>query len=235
MAKGTGTYDNPILVDGIFTKTINGKKKFFILKSNQTATPADVYVKKSGDTMTGTLAFDNYGTIKLTNNTGSISMVCGTGEDNNYGARLGLYAKNNSSDNMGSFFLQAKTDTSADNNILSGYHDGRLQWQYRNLVRSVNGVDADDAGNVTDVAEKGNDYIRFTNGLQICFNGTSTSSGLKVTFSKPFSVRPAVFVTGWENTHGWGVRDLSTTGFTLLCSVTDSNQWCDYIVIGFWK
>lgn len=31
MAKGTGTYDDPIIVDGIFTKTINGVKKFFKL------------------------------------------------------------------------------------------------------------------------------------------------------------------------------------------------------------
>lgn len=34
MAKGTGTYDDPILVDGLFTKTINGVKKFFKLNSN---------------------------------------------------------------------------------------------------------------------------------------------------------------------------------------------------------
>lgn len=31
MAKGTGTYDDPIIVDGIFTKTIDGVKKFFKL------------------------------------------------------------------------------------------------------------------------------------------------------------------------------------------------------------
>ena len=34
MTKGTGTYDDPILVDGIFTKTINGVKKFFKINSN---------------------------------------------------------------------------------------------------------------------------------------------------------------------------------------------------------
>lgn len=34
MAKGTGTYDDPILVDGLFTKTVNGVKKFFKLNSN---------------------------------------------------------------------------------------------------------------------------------------------------------------------------------------------------------
>lgn len=34
MAKGTGTYDDPIIVDGIFSKTINGVKKFFKLNGN---------------------------------------------------------------------------------------------------------------------------------------------------------------------------------------------------------
>ena len=32
MAKGTGTYDDPIICDGIFSKTIDGVKKFFKLK-----------------------------------------------------------------------------------------------------------------------------------------------------------------------------------------------------------
>lgn len=34
MAKGTGTYDDPIICDGIFSKTIDGVKKFFKLNSN---------------------------------------------------------------------------------------------------------------------------------------------------------------------------------------------------------
>lgn len=34
MAKGTGTYDDPIICDGIFSKTINGVKKFFKLNGN---------------------------------------------------------------------------------------------------------------------------------------------------------------------------------------------------------
>lgn len=37
MAKGTGTYDDPILVDGLFTKTINGVKKFFKLNGSSSS------------------------------------------------------------------------------------------------------------------------------------------------------------------------------------------------------
>lgn len=51
MAKGT--YDDPILVDGLFTKTINGvKKKFFKLKTGSSVDTSN-FVKKSGDTLTG--------------------------------------------------------------------------------------------------------------------------------------------------------------------------------------
>lgn len=34
MAKGTGTYDDPIICDGIFSKTIDGVKKFFKINGN---------------------------------------------------------------------------------------------------------------------------------------------------------------------------------------------------------
>ena len=38
MAKGTGTYDDPIICDGIFSKTIDGVKKFFKLNGNGATT-----------------------------------------------------------------------------------------------------------------------------------------------------------------------------------------------------
>ena len=44
----TGTYDDPIPVKGLFSKTINGEKKFFILKSGQASqTPSVTYTKLS--------------------------------------------------------------------------------------------------------------------------------------------------------------------------------------------
>ena len=44
----TGTYDDPIPVKGLFTKNINGEKKFFILKSGQARqTPSVTYTKLS--------------------------------------------------------------------------------------------------------------------------------------------------------------------------------------------
>ena len=38
MAKGTGTYDDPIICDGIFSKTIDGVKKFFKLNTDHATT-----------------------------------------------------------------------------------------------------------------------------------------------------------------------------------------------------
>jgi len=53
MTKGTGTYDDPIIVDGIFTKTINGVKKFFKLNtggstSSDTGTSNGIQYDKEG-------------------------------------------------------------------------------------------------------------------------------------------------------------------------------------------
>lgn len=43
-----GTYNDPIPVKGLFSKTINGEKKFFILKSERVIqTPVITYTKLS--------------------------------------------------------------------------------------------------------------------------------------------------------------------------------------------
>lgn len=56
----TGTYDDPIPVKGLFTKTINGEKKFFILKSGQAQTPSVTYTKLSQlENDTGFIAEDH--------------------------------------------------------------------------------------------------------------------------------------------------------------------------------
>lgn len=60
MAKGTGTYDDPIIVDGIFTKTIDGVKKFFKLNTGS---------KQSSGPSTGganCVQYDSTGAVTLT-------------------------------------------------------------------------------------------------------------------------------------------------------------------------
>lgn len=61
MAKNTGSYDDPIPVVGLFSKTINGEKKFFILKSGQASQgPSVTYTKLSQlENDTGFIAEDH--------------------------------------------------------------------------------------------------------------------------------------------------------------------------------
>lgn len=57
MAKGTGTYDDPIIVDGIFTKTINGVKKFFKLNTGGS--------NSSGTNDPNCIKYDSAGAVTL--------------------------------------------------------------------------------------------------------------------------------------------------------------------------
>ena len=125
------------------------------------------------------------------------------------------------------------TRTTYDLNINK---DGRLIFDGRDIVRSVNGVNADANGNViiSDIYENGNGYIRFTNGLQICFSGANTSNP-NVSFSKPFFNTPLIFCSGVGNAHGWGSSNVGSTGFTVLCSDGSLGQYCYFFAIGFWK
>ena len=57
MTKGTGTYDDPIIVDGIFTKTINGVKNFFKLNTGGS--------NSSGTNDPNCIKYDSAGAVTL--------------------------------------------------------------------------------------------------------------------------------------------------------------------------
>ena len=82
--------------------------------------------------------------------------------------------------------------------------------------------------------ENGNGYIKFTNGLQICFSATNTSNP-NVSFSKPFFNVPLIFCSGDGNAHSWGSSNVGPTGFTVLCNDGSLGQYCYFFAIGFWK
>ena len=105
----------------------------------------DVYVKKSGDVMSGPLSFSSAGVCKLDNNKHELSLIGGS--EVGQGARLVLHSKDRTDDAAGSFIMQASDGNSEP--YLSGNPSGLLRWNGKNLVRSVNGVNADGAGNVS--------------------------------------------------------------------------------------
>lgn len=121
----------------------------------------------------------------------------------------------------------ATTATNATN--LGGYPASKY-------VRSVNGVNADKNGNVaiSDVYDKNNVSIRFTNGLQFCFFSTNGNNP-DISFPLPFSKNPIVLCSGSGNAHSWGSTNISTTGFTIICNTAAINQYFNFLAIGFWK
>ena len=134
MAKGTGTYDDPILVDGLFSKTINGVKKFFKIKTGSSVDTSQ-FIKKSGDILTGN---------RFTRNVDNDYLYFNGGTHQN-GAALVLYGKEPKTDAVveGSAELRTKSDLR-----LQCKDNGALIWNNKNIVRSINSILADKNGNI---------------------------------------------------------------------------------------
>lgn len=182
MIKGTGTYDDPIICDGIFTKTINGVKKFFKIKGSSVDTSQ--FVKKSGDVLTGT---------HFTKNTDNSYLYFGGGIQQT-GAGIILYGKDiGDTDGLrGSVELRTKSDLR-----LQCQDDGRLLWNGKNILRSVNGTVADNTGNVNINTRK----VSYVASRDI--PGTWTLTNLKI--STPLYILYSAWKanTGYSNSGAW--------------------------------
>jgi hypothetical protein len=163
MAKGTGTYDDPIIVDGIFSKTINGVKKFFKLNtgSKQSSEPSidtDAFVKYKDSNLqsnhnvhyvdlsqdANAVISTNWYKSSLTLMTNSIDSSQGDRRD--LGTSLTLYGYGHK------YYpaccrITANNPNTKDSSTLE-VHATQLLWNKKFLVTSVNGIDADDKGNV---------------------------------------------------------------------------------------
>ena len=91
---------------------------------------------------------------------------------------------------------------------------------------------------VDTIEEQGNGYIRYSNGIQICW-GTivTTTQGALINFGKAFLdlVSYGISVCPSNNTNCWaGSR--ATTGFLLFTEIGDGPQRrVDWVAIGTWK
>ena len=170
------------------------------------------------------------------------------GNSRDGGASLQLYGKN--SEASGHFDLVACTkEDASDAKQLIGMPDGRLTWDGKNIVRFVNGVNADNNGNVSisDVEEIGDGYIRLKSGLQICWGSTpgkinSTPVDLdsvEVNLSKAFKNTgyKVVCTDTGSACFVFGVYVLDTTRFTVYVQHWKGvGSWAAYyIAIGMWK
>lgn len=235
MAKGTGTYDDPIIVDGIFTKTIDGVKKFFKLNtgSKQSSEPSidtDAFVKYTDSNLQGShnvhyvdLSQDanavistNWYKSSLTLMTNSINNSQGDRRD--LGTSLTLYG-------YGHQYYPACcriTVNNPDTKDSSTFevNTTQLLWNKKFLVTSVNGIDADDKGNVKlkVISETTSGVIELpTNPMMIRMS--RTDSNLTISSSK--DDKGALL-----QLNSLGQR--TDSGLAVITAYRNSNNWAEF-------
>lgn len=106
---------------------------------------SSVFLKLSGGTLTGTLKLNK---INTCSNAEALELCGGNGAySNRVGSGFILYGKDASNNLAGRFYLYATDGVNFKD--LSGYPNGVLVWDNKHIVRSVNNINADVAGNVT--------------------------------------------------------------------------------------
>lgn len=219
MAKGTGTYDDPILVDGLFTKTINGVKKFFKLKTGSVDTSN--LVKKSGDTLNGNYFFSDGCNLYKTNKTSTLRL--NASNDGKDGARLVLCGKDNK-DYPAEFYLCANDGTSDVQ--LIGKANGQLFWNNAEIER---------------IKLKSNNYIRYSSGLTFMWGGFLLPAETKrqtVNLPIPFTSTYQVFLSNAGNDKDYGsnigyqVVKKSLSAFDIQHSWEGGTGW-SYLAVGY--
>lgn len=264
---GSLTISGDLVVDGNINASISGTSENAIKASKDAqgniidehyATKEELNSKfdKSGGEITGTITYshttprfllknntiekgvlpetDQFTDIdvmdKNGNRVGSITFTA----DNDGGGYVDLWHHNYNGTNAGILRVGTSTDGSS---VCT--HNGK------NIVRSINNTNADMAGNVSDMSAykfgtSGNGYIRFTNGLQICWGYINTANGadVTVTYSVAFLAPARISLTrysGATNTYATSIwlRGNTASNFKVYC--TDTETAVNWIAIGPWK
>jgi hypothetical protein len=105
-------------------------------------------------------------------------------------------------------------------------------------------IDTDANGNMTydshivdTIEEQGEGYIRYSNGLQICWGYVARGSEMTKNFPKSFSIPPTVSVTvngnGANSTNSIATANCTAQAITVYNNVSAYGSF--YIAIGRWK
>ena len=122
----------------------------------------------------------------------------------------------------------------------------QIQVDIDNIATDLNNKLDRDLSNVVGdaverVVEQGDNYIRYSSGLQICW-GTATGDST-VTYPKPFIAKPSVQVSGYQNENSGisaSVKNDTLTSFYFVLFYNNGN-WAGtsgagfYCAIGRWK
>lgn len=185
-------------------------------KLNAKANSSDLnnYFPKSGGQLTDSLISRNVDNSYLT--------IYG-GTNSSKGAHLFLGGNERTTEDKGQFSLTA-IDSSSTFHLI-GKPDGTLTWGGKS---------------VDTIEEQGDNYIRFSNGIQICweFHDFNHGAWMHVPFVKPFLYAPAVTATPTDSridvTTYVQVRDIDNAGVIFACPYGDC-YGTFYTAIGRWK
>ena len=130
-------------------------------------------------------------------------------------------------------------DNGSTQKQLYGSIDGSLQWDSKNIVRSINGTTADASGNIElDIGggATGSNFARYDDGIQMCWGITETGDTNTITFPQAYVSTPSALVTNSGTNTSWTYRIESINTTTLKVTSTSSSRVpYHYFVIGRWK
>lgn len=191
--------------------------------SNLCETVKSKFLQLSGGTMKGAIGFEGIGYLQCKNSTSNGIQIYG-GNAFAEGAFLGVYGKDHASR---AGWIYANANNGVNSSVLIGKPDGTLTWGGKEVER---------------VGSSGVSWIRYENGLQICWgsvnfpaNTLSAETTLPVAFADT-KWRLSLLLASEQAGTDWTGSNRTTTKFTTRRSTAGSAMsYFDYIAIGLWK
>ena len=169
-----------------------------------------------GGALNGPLAVkpDIWPAIAMLDNSGSLGLCGGSDGGSESGAKINLYGADNSG--RGSLYIQA----------------GRTN-EYSRIDMSPDGALTQDGKDIEVVDSKGNKWIRFKSGLQLCWEHHINYDAKTAShnFPVPFARVPITLVDGLRLPYS---HDWSETAINVSTSNANLTEYC-WLAVGWWK
>ena len=140
-----------------------------------------------------------------------------------------------------------------DLKALKRFTELQLEQVKESILNTASIADIIGVMGMSDIVEKGDGYIRFENGIQICFGEFNITGSLNeqnsqfinenIIFSKEFISKPIV-TTNNNGAGGWwssSAINITNSNFDFSLGLTRSSHsytgtiMCQYFAFGFWK
>lgn len=229
---GTSVGTKDIELDNIQVNTVHADSADMAFKDGSGNSIENTYLNKYGDTMRGILSFSlgegNKARIRQLYNNNILELQ--GGNQQGFGGFLQLFGKNYTNTNLaGSFRISASNGgdvtpvVGSSQSYLDGKPNGTLSWNDKAIIP---------------VEESGTNYIRYTNGIQICWGRLDSikSNVSNQTYGKAFNNTPAFTFTSSRNPNTYPLYASWTTSTFNISGTWNSNgHTIGWIAIGTWK